>query len=140
VEVENSRRWKFKSGGSKMNTSMQLIQIDRQVWGAKDTGAIPKIPLSVRVQPISKVSDTLLPLCPFASPMLLDTNISLMSLPKESQPSETSSKERALALARKDRSTPINLRLRAGTVKELTEGVFVKKRLNGILEVYISEE
>lgn len=119
---------------------MQLIQVEKQVWGAKDTGVIPKIPLSGRVQPISKVSDTLLPLCLFASPLILDTNILLMSLPKESQPSETSSKERALTLVRKDRSTPINLRLRTGTVKELAEGVFVKKRLNGILEVYISEE
>lgn len=123
-----------------MSTSMQLIQIGRQVWGAKDTGAIPKIPLSARVQPISKVSDTLLPLCSLVSPMIFDTNISLMSLLKESQPSETSSKERALNLVRRDRSTPINLRLRAGTVKELAEGVFVKKRLDGILEVYISEE
>jgi len=49
-------------------------------------------------------------------------------------------KERALFFARTDRSIPVNLRLRKGTIKELDKGIFVKKTTDGVLELYLSEE
>jgi hypothetical protein len=53
---------------------------------------------------------------------------------------ETFLKERALALIRKDKSIPTNLHLKRGTIKELDDGVFVKRKLDGVLEIYVSEE
>ena len=49
-------------------------------------------------------------------------------------------KNMALAIARNDKSIPLNLRLRKGAIKEIDKGVFVKKTSDGVLEIYLSEE
>lgn len=49
-------------------------------------------------------------------------------------------KERALALVHSTPTIPKRLHLKVGMVKELADGVFVKKKSNGVLELYISEE
>ena len=50
------------------------------------------------------------------------------------------SKEMALRLARQDRSMPRELTLAAGQIQELQEGVFAKRREDGALEIYASED
>jgi hypothetical protein len=34
----------------------------------------------------------------------------------------------------------MELHLRRGTIKELDDGIFAKRRLDGVLEIYVSEE
>lgn len=43
-------------------------------------------------------------------------------------------------LVHRDRSKPKTLRIRTGAIRELADGVFAKKRSDGALEIYISEE
>jgi hypothetical protein len=64
----------------------------------------------------------------------------LLPLVGEGVFSARKAREEALELAHKDLSIPRNLTLRAGQIKELDEGLFVKKTREGSLEIYVSEE
>ena len=129
-----------------MSTPTSLTQPSRQIWGAKENAVTNKLQTQLAIAQ-SVINGSIingaiypsLPSCYFPRISIGLTN-NLLIMVTETLPSKTSNKERALALVRNDKSTPKNLRLRAGTVKELSEGVFAKKRANGILEIYISEE
>jgi hypothetical protein len=49
-------------------------------------------------------------------------------------------REKVLTLVHQDKSIPTQLRLRKGAVKELDDGVFAKRRLDSVLEIYVSED
>jgi len=78
----------------------------------------------------------ILPPCALTNNQMICPPISLMP----TKGTTISDKERALILVHSRRTIQKSLRLKVGVIKELTNGVFVKKRPNGVLELYISEE
>lgn len=117
-----------------MSCVPQLAQHTGQVWGAKREN-VERTPQFLLENILNNAF----------LPSMLNLSGCLVSIPinpirKIKAEPEVSMKERALAFARRDRSIPINLRLRKGAIKELTKGIFVKKTSAGVLEIYLSEE
>jgi hypothetical protein len=73
-------------------------------------------------------------------PFLAVAMLAAVIVNKKTRENKISKRETALALARKDRSTPTILRLKIGKVKRLAEGVFAKKRPDGVIELYLAED
>jgi hypothetical protein len=147
MEAEGSQERNFESGGRKMSTLDQLVS------GARQSVVKPKSPLLAEKSKIlSGTSETLVATlvaalwnqtsphvyCSSPSPNTLMTG--LVPNRRKVVGQDTALKESVLALIRKDRSIPTDLHLKKGSIKELDEGVFVKKREDGILEIYVSEE
>jgi hypothetical protein len=130
-----------------MNVPSPLTQTTAQVWGARQDVVKPKSPsfLAGKAEILLGMSDTAIA----TSGTLADisgtwtgTSGTYMVVVAEGNvvDRETVLKESVLTLIRRDKSIPADLRLKKGTIKELDDGVFVKRRLDGVLEIYVSEE
>ena len=133
-----------------MSTLLLLKQTTPQVCGAKQNVAKPKPTpfLSKRIQ-ASAVIDTFNSVLGEITPKVsLEIQMDFETKPKidiqnrafELVSREYLLKQKTLALIQNDKSTPMELHLRRGTIKELDDGIFAKRRLDGVLEIYVSEQ
>jgi len=124
-----------------MNRPSQLTQMAPQIWGAKQsTTKLTSLLLPKRERPLSAISNTII--INVLGSLSQPSKASVVFSRAEGKIDEESLllKKRALALVHRDRSIPTDLYLRKGAVKELDDGVFAKRRRDGILEIYVSEE
>jgi hypothetical protein len=140
MEIEDQQRWNFEFGGSKVSVS---VKPSVQVWGANENAVTPEMflhPVILQTNP----ADSLLLLCQMPIYQIQDLSCFLRyafsRVVREGLFAWTTRRERVLDLARGDKSKPKALRIRVGAIRELADGVFAKKRSDGILEIYVSEE
>lgn len=126
-----------------MSMPEQLTSVITQAYGAKQSIVKPKSPILLREsKALSDISDQIA-VTACVSPFVQLSNIPLTGMAvgiKLTVERKTVLKESVLALIHMDKSIPTHLRIKKGSIRELDEGVFAKRRRNGVLEIYVSEE